>query len=523
MTARGVVVAACALAVIATSGATAAGGPAAAVEPQPVRILIVGDSVTQGSTGDWTWRYRLWQHLLASGVSVDFVGPRDDLFDRASSTFGSHDYVDPLFDQDHAAGWGTLLTAQDQPIGDLVSAFRPDVVIEMLGLNDLVNARASSAQLHDELVTFVSAARAADPGIDIVLGELPQVWIPSVADFNTGFPIVAQSLDRAESRVLAAPTGEAFVERLDSYDTQHPSATGEVKIAAGFADTLALLGIGSAYPRPLPRIPNGPRQAATLSVKSGDRSAILSWQAPPGATGQFVWVRDGTAKESWNRLSAPAAGTSWILKGLANFHRYKIRLQPAKGTAVSEDIFSNTVEVTPGPPAVSSLTVKARRHGLRVRWKRLASVSGYRVAWWPTGHPNRAAVKDTKRRATILKKLIAGRAYRVKVTTLTYGLRGPAASTTGVPSGPRVKGPSSLRVARGSVVATRLVWPARKKATRYEVWRKLGSGRWRSLSWTRRSIFDPPRSHRGVAQSFRVRSWHQRLPGGWSPTRKLRP
>ena len=72
----------------------------------PVRILIVGDSITQGSAGDWTWRYRLWQHLTEHGVSVDFVGPRDDLWDNVTSQFGSQAYVDPAFDQDHAARWG---------------------------------------------------------------------------------------------------------------------------------------------------------------------------------------------------------------------------------------------------------------------------------------------------------------------------------------------------------------------------------------------------------------------------------
>ena len=52
---------------------------AAADATQPVRILLLGDSVTQGSIGDWTWRYRLWQHFADAGVAVDFVGPESDL------------------------------------------------------------------------------------------------------------------------------------------------------------------------------------------------------------------------------------------------------------------------------------------------------------------------------------------------------------------------------------------------------------------------------------------------------------
>ena len=111
----------------------------AADEPvDPVRILLVGDSVTQGSAGDWTWRYRLWKHFQAAGVAVDFVGPRDDLYDNVSATLGSQAYVDAAFDRDHAARWGMSVDVPDVPIATLVEEYRPDVVVEMLGVNDLV-------------------------------------------------------------------------------------------------------------------------------------------------------------------------------------------------------------------------------------------------------------------------------------------------------------------------------------------------------------------------------------------------
>ncbi len=54
----------------------------------PVRILLVGDSVTQGSAGDWTWRYRLAQHLVDADVPFDFVGPDDGLLDNLTGKQG---------------------------------------------------------------------------------------------------------------------------------------------------------------------------------------------------------------------------------------------------------------------------------------------------------------------------------------------------------------------------------------------------------------------------------------------------
>ena len=47
------------------------------VEPRQaaIKVMIVGDSISQGHEGDWTWRYRLWQWFQSEGVAVDFVGP----------------------------------------------------------------------------------------------------------------------------------------------------------------------------------------------------------------------------------------------------------------------------------------------------------------------------------------------------------------------------------------------------------------------------------------------------------------
>ena len=43
--------------------------------PEAIRIMVVGDSITQGVEGDWTWRYRLWEWFKSQNIAVDFVGP----------------------------------------------------------------------------------------------------------------------------------------------------------------------------------------------------------------------------------------------------------------------------------------------------------------------------------------------------------------------------------------------------------------------------------------------------------------
>jgi hypothetical protein len=45
------------------------------LRPGAISVMVVGDSISQGGEGDWTWRYRLWEWLKSQEVMVDFVGP----------------------------------------------------------------------------------------------------------------------------------------------------------------------------------------------------------------------------------------------------------------------------------------------------------------------------------------------------------------------------------------------------------------------------------------------------------------
>ena len=76
----------------------------AQADTDAARILIVGDSVTQGSRGDYTWRYFWWKNLEARDADVDFVGPTTGVFDNWNWKYtGTDAYADPNFDMDHAA------------------------------------------------------------------------------------------------------------------------------------------------------------------------------------------------------------------------------------------------------------------------------------------------------------------------------------------------------------------------------------------------------------------------------------
>ena len=177
-------IAACVVACLLATCMVPGGSAAAEVESGPAavaRIMIVGDSVSQGKSGDFTWRYRLWRTLRARGKEVDFVGPRTTLADGGTA------YADPNFDQDHAARWGALMTADgwwvsgypEDVTADLVATYSPDVVIDDLGVNNLLYG-ASPDQVIALAAAFVADVRAVRPHATVVFGQLTQRWFDGV-------------------------------------------------------------------------------------------------------------------------------------------------------------------------------------------------------------------------------------------------------------------------------------------------------------------------------------------------------
>src|SRR4030095_1828177 len=112
-------------------------------------MMIVGDSISHGSSGDYTWRYRLYKHLTANGIAVDFVGPRNDLENIMTTQAGDGDqtYADPDFDTDHDSQSGRTLVDEAAVIGSKVREYNPDYLLVLLGINDLGLRARTPAQV----------------------------------------------------------------------------------------------------------------------------------------------------------------------------------------------------------------------------------------------------------------------------------------------------------------------------------------------------------------------------------------
>ncbi|MEV5506354.1 GDSL-type esterase/lipase family protein [Streptomyces orinoci] len=220
--------------------------------------MFVGDSMTIGSAGDLTWRYRMWQHLCATHDGpFRIVGPYRELYDPATDAATALDYgaAFPEKAQAHLAGWGRGWYHQAPLIGEAMRTYRPDTLLVSLGLIDLgfyTNAEQTAANVR----RFFAEAREANPAVRAVL--LPVIHNVRARDepefgaecarFNELLAKTVADLDTPGSPLLLASAPEDWDLAMDTYDGTHPSARGEHRLARAFADAMWQgWGVGGPY------------------------------------------------------------------------------------------------------------------------------------------------------------------------------------------------------------------------------------------------------------------------------------
>jgi lysophospholipase L1-like esterase len=219
-------------------------GPAAGADPDPgpqpapvVRIMLAGDSITQGFDGDFTWRYRLFQEFARQAVPVDFVGPR-------RYPYGGRDvYLATGWDSDHDAMGGSTLAGNVGSIGTAVATYAPDVLVAEYGTNDLVDGATPAAVLRSWRGDIANA-RAARPDVKIVVGEVATPKARARAEANAGLHALAAELTTAESPIVVADLDSpSWIPSRDTRDLVHPNPTGETVIGQRMAEALEALGV----------------------------------------------------------------------------------------------------------------------------------------------------------------------------------------------------------------------------------------------------------------------------------------
>ncbi|GAB2475925.1 hypothetical protein GCM10027265_27560 [Jatrophihabitans fulvus] len=456
-------------------------------------VMVAGDSISQGLEGDYTWRYRLWQHFAANGVDYNFVGPRSGAHDLYSGLPDAGRYRVQAWDSFHEALWGRQLKDEAGVIAGQVATYRPDVMLVELGVNDLIWLASSPDQTLSYLRQFVANARSSNPDLKFVIGNVmnrtpidSRPDIPSlISSYDAKLPSVIAELTTARSPVVLADLRSGFDPATDTHDGLHPNGIGEYKIARTFANVLSgAYKIGPSFGAVPASVPDLPMTVPTLKVTPNDKGALLSWSHVYGADGYYVWSSASTG--SLSRLPLPIADDHWQVQGLSSGQSVSFAIQArrsdtnvgARSAAITVTVHPKTPTRPTGLTATSCTTCTYATIG----WT-AASGLDYTVSWVNVTKAPSSLQSKTSTTGTLKITAAKGDLLRVSVSAVNSYGEGPAAGVPAVYAGYGAPSANTLSSATYQTTSTALLrWTASSHATAYYIWQYAGtSGPWQRL------------------------------------------
>jgi lysophospholipase L1-like esterase len=310
--------------------------------------------MTQGAQGDYTWRYRIWDWFREQGIAATFVGPylgtqppTDPAPPAPPTLYGAPPAlsspirtnglyatdVSPNFQSNHFSVWGRAAAVDKGLIQDVVTNYPADLVLLMLGFNDMGWYYSDAPGTLDSVQTLVNNARAANPNLKFAIANVPmrtdlgRVDLPANTDlYNSLLKDAIPQWSTNQSPIALVELRENYSCELDScpagYDGLHPNAFGEYEIAYAFSLTLVnQFGIGSS-PVAVPdfnAVPARPMPVPTNFVVQTSPGGILAtWDPVFGAYSYDVQSRiEGitdwsTGSVNTNRYDGTWTGDGWV-------------------------------------------------------------------------------------------------------------------------------------------------------------------------------------------------------------------
>jgi lysophospholipase L1-like esterase len=217
---------------------------------EPLRILTLGDSITQGrgprsnSGNAWTptfsYRYPLWKMLIDAGVSFEMVGSLKGGFEGDPDWA---DYKGHAFGRAHEGHWGWKATDVAAKLPEWSSGYTADIATIILGSNDATGETseqklASVPRVSQAMGDIIQILRQKNPKVIILLGQCYQEWEPFPA-MRQAMIALAKEKSSLASPIIIVDHSTGWVsnpktEGTHTVDWVHPNRSGDEKIARNF-------------------------------------------------------------------------------------------------------------------------------------------------------------------------------------------------------------------------------------------------------------------------------------------------
>ncbi len=207
-----------------------------AIIAEPIHILPIGDSITQGGRKDreeYTYRYPLFCKLKDAGYDFDFIG---SMKAGLNSDATWPEYKKEAFDMDHEGHYGWKTAAVHDKLSEWMKSYPApaDIALIHLGTNDQ-GSKDFNKDIIEPMKDMVKMLREKNPKVVVIFAHL---------NFNGGTalqirPLVnkmAEEITTKESPVLTVNMYEDWIEDpkkdgADTFDWAHPNPQGQKKMA----------------------------------------------------------------------------------------------------------------------------------------------------------------------------------------------------------------------------------------------------------------------------------------------------
>ncbi|MBB6038629.1 ricin-type beta-trefoil lectin domain protein [Phytomonospora endophytica] len=263
---------------------------AAAVEPASaesnggVKVMPLGDSITEGTQVPGGYRIGLWQRLASARYTVDLVGSQYN----GPGSLGDHDH------EGHP-GWRIDQVAAN--VAGWLGTYQPRTVLLHIGTNDVLQ-NYDLGNAPNRLSALIDRVTNAAPGADVFVAQI----IPlansgqenAVRAFNAAVPGIVQGKVNAGKRVHLVDMHAALA-TADLIDGVHPTAGGYDKMAAVWYAALSSVpgSIGSP----------GAQAGATIVGAQSGRCVDVPGSSTANGVQVQLWDCHGGANQRWTYTS----------------------------------------------------------------------------------------------------------------------------------------------------------------------------------------------------------------------------
>ncbi len=286
------------------------------------KVMVLGNSITQGNTTYPGYRYKLWQMLVDANIDVELVGSHD-VNDGGDPAEKGTVYKGKTYTNRNEGHWGwstdEVLNGRDGKgrLAEWLQGYTPDMVMLHLGTNDMFrqctapgDPKPCYQETIDELKEIVRQIRAKNPNVIIFMAKLIPAYDQKVGPeaannitrLNDLIPGLVQELNTPASPVVLVDQNSGFnaTEGVDTWDGVHPNTSGEQKMAQQWYAAM------QPFVSPLPVT-----LTAFSAVLNKSGYVQLSWQTTSEENNAYFEVQRSTSQSDFKPIGrVKGAGTT---------------------------------------------------------------------------------------------------------------------------------------------------------------------------------------------------------------------